>query len=131
MSGMPSGLAGDEHDEDDDGLRGGRGGGGGETGVSAPVGVTAGVPTGELRCGDECCETSDRLRAGNGGGTSQPRLSHPPPSAAPGGRLTRPALPERLAVLPKCADCGRWAGDGDRCVVGSWMLRAFVRLFFD
>lgn len=103
MSGMPGWLAGDEHDDADvapDGLRGGSGGGGGDaTSVSALDGVGLAMST-----GDECCVTSDRLRAGNGGGTSQPKLSQPPPSAAPGGRLTRPALPERAAVPPKCAD---------------------------
>ena len=104
-----------EEDEAVEGLRGGSGGGGDE-GVSPGIG--AGLE--DRINGDELCETNERLRAGNGGGTSHPKLSQPPPSTAPGGRwdirLPLPLLPERPTDTPlgKCADWGRWAGDGER-----------------
>lgn len=82
---MPDAVAAEEEDDEEEeqeedeaveGLRGGSGGGGDE-GVSLGTGL-------DMMSGDELCETNERLRAGNGGGTSHPRLSHPPPSAAPG-----------------------------------------------
>lgn len=90
-SGIPDAAEDDEEEEQEEdeaveGLRGGRGGGGGEEGVSPSIGL-------DKMSGDELCDTSDRLRAGSGGGTSHPRLSHPPPSTAPGRRPDRPVPP--------------------------------------
>lgn len=82
-----------EEDEAVEGLRGGSGGGG-EEGVSLGTVGTDGLAK---MSGEELCETNERLRTGNGGGTSHPKLSHPPPSAAPGRwsrlLLERPSPP--------------------------------------
>ena len=83
-----------EEDEAVEGFRGGRGGGGDE-GVSPGTGL-------DRINGDELCDTNERLRAGSGGGTSHPRLSQPPPSAAPGRWIRLPLLllPERPTPPP-------------------------------
>ena len=126
-----------DEDEADEGLRGGSGGGGGDdataaaaaaavdeaeaaaVGETATLAVAVGEATvslsadgddGVVSAGDEHWVTSERLRAGSGGGTSQPRLSQPPPSAAPG--RARPLTREPPA---KYVDCGRVAG-GERVI---------------